>query len=157
MDDAKPVPELAISRLARDVARNLVPLNEILQNSQISPDQYEAMVSHPFFQSRLQEELNSWNGDVRTRVAAKAATLIEDSLIEVYELIHDRSQPMPAKIEALKFAARLAAMDEGAVRTSTEDNRVTINISIGDKTLSFDKVRDNSKIVDAEVTDVVTT
>lgn len=146
--------ELVISRLARDVARNLIPLDQILRNSQISPKQYEQVVAHPFFKNRLEEELNAWAGDVRTRVQAKAATLIEESLDEVYLLVHDKAQPMNHKIEALKWAARLAAMEDGAKEGVAD--KVVININLGgDRTLTFAKeVIPEPKIIEgtAEVT-----
>lgn len=130
--------EFTISRLARDVARNLIPLDQILKSSQISPSQYEQVVAHPFFRSRLEEELNAWNGDVRTRVQAKAATLIEESLDEIFLLVHDRAVPLNHKIDALKFAARLAAMEDGA--KEGPGDRVVININLGDdRKLTFDK------------------
>lgn len=133
------VSELAISHLARDVAQGLIPLNKILENSRITPAQFDRIVEHPFFKSRLEEEVNRWSGDVRARVQAKAATLIEESLDEVYFLVHDRAQPLNHKIDALKWAARLAAMEDGGKNT-TDTDKVVININIGDdRRLTFEK------------------
>lgn len=133
------ISELSISQLARDVAQGLIPLQKILENARMTPAQFDKIVEHPFFKSRLEEEANRWSGDVRARVQAKAATLIEESLDEVYMLVHDRAQPLNHKIDALKFAARLAAMEDGG-KNVTDTDKVTININIGeDRRITFEK------------------
>ena len=148
------MPELAavlgdvlISRLAREVARNLVPIERIQENYKITQAQFEDILLTPFFQTRLAEELELWNASdsssITKRIGAKAATMIEESLTEVYALIHDRLQPMPAKIEALKWASRMAGIGEGSanVKGSPDDKGVKITINIGDRTIAFDKER----------------
>jgi hypothetical protein len=133
------VSKLTISHLARDVAQGLVPLNTILARAHLTADQFDQITSHPFFKNRLEEELEAWSGDVRSRVQAKAATLIEESLDEIFLLVHDRTQPLNHKIDALKFAARLAAMEDGSKNADASD-KVVININLGDNNkLSFEK------------------
>lgn len=135
-----------ISQLAREVARNLVPVTRVCANYKISPEQFDKVVNTPFFQTRLAEEVDIWNASdtnsITKRIGAKAATMIEESLAEVYALIHDRLQPMPAKIEALKWAARMAGIgDNPNVRGNSDDRGVRITINIGEKRIEFDKER----------------
>ena len=150
--------ELLISQLAREIAREIIPYDAILKKFKLDTQTYERVFDMPFFQRRLEEELAVWNGSdstsIRARVAAKAATVIEESLMEVYDLIHDKSQPLSGKVEALKFAARLASMGEGNQVDTSE--KIIFNISIGGSTLKFETQRD-PKVIDGEVTEAVDT
>lgn len=153
------VDEVTISQLAREVARDILPTDAVLKRFNLTTQTYETIVDLPFFQRRLEEELAIWNGSdsysIRQRVAAKAATLIEESLIEVFDLIHDKDQPMSGKVEALKFVARLAAMDQGAVRQDDgpSDSKVVINISFNGEKATFTK--EKAPLLDVTPTAVV--
>jgi hypothetical protein len=142
------VNEVTISQLAREIARDIMPTDAVLKKFRLDTETYEKIFDLPYFQRRLEEELAVWNGSdagsIRSRIAAKAATVIEESLVEVFDLIHDKAQPLSGKVEALKFAARLASMGDGAV-TQDADGRVVINISFGSEKITFEK----EKMIDA--------
>src|SRR5215467_15903401 len=107
-----------ISMLAREVARDIRPLDQILKLFNLSAQDFEYLIEVPFFQTRLREETLLWNAtdapSIAERIKAKAGTLVEDCLLEVYALIHDPNQPMSAKVEALKWAARMAGVSDVA-------------------------------------------
>jgi hypothetical protein len=138
------VNDTLISQLAREIARNILPTDTVLKKFKLDTKTYERVFDLPYFQRRLEEELSVWNGSdvhsIRTRIAAKAATVIEESMIEVYDLIHDKSQPLSGKVEMLKHCARLANMEGGAA-LSDADAQVVINISFGGNTMTFEKER----------------
>lgn len=145
--NAEPLPpvntELLASRLAREVARDLVPIETILDRLKIDEDEYQRILRHPMFQQRLQEEIDVWGVStpraITERISAKAATMIEESLIEVYTLIHDKNQPMSAKIEALKWASKLAGVGEREAKDLMPGERIRFNIFIGDKKVEIEK------------------
>lgn len=147
--------ELLASRLAREVARDLIPVGQICERYKIDDDTYERVIRHPIFHTRLQEELDIWNAStpraITERISAKSATMIEESLIEVYELIHDKNQPMSAKIEALKWASKLAGVGEREAKDLLPGERIRFNIFIGDKKVSFEKEPDPKVIEGAAV------
>ena len=144
-----------ISRLAREIARDIKPMDEILKQFGLSAEQFDAVADSGFFQTRLNEETQLWNASdpysVAKRIETKAATMIEDCLLEVYALIHDRAQPMAAKIEALKWAARMAGLGETAKGGADTGAGVKITINLGREKLEFDK----EKRLHEGVTDVV--
>jgi hypothetical protein len=146
--------EVTISQLAREIAREIVPFDAILKKFKLDTQTYDRVFDMPFFQRRLEEELAVWNGSdsgsIKARVAAKAATVIEESLMEVFDLVHDKSQPLSGKVEALKFAAKLASMGEGAQTDPGE--KVIFNISIGNTQLTFEAQRD-PKVIEGEAID----
>lgn len=147
LEENNPLPlntELLASRLAREVARDLVPLDTILERFKLSEDDYQRIIKHPLFAQRLQEEVDIWAAStpmaIVERIGAKAATMIEESLVEVYSLIHDKSQPMSAKIEALKWASRISGIGERESAVAQPlGERVKFNIYIGDRKVEFEK------------------
>ena len=147
--------ELLISRLAREIARNLVPLNEICERYKLDEDEYQRILRHPMFKQRLEEELDVWNAStpkaIVERISSKAATMIEESLVEIYNLIHDRGQPMAPKIEALKWAARMAGVGDKDTTGQTLGERVRFNIYIGSEKVSFDKEAADAKLIEGAV------
>ena len=135
--------ELLASRLAREVARDPVPIEQICERYQIDDEQYQRIIHHPMFQQRLQEELDIWNAStpraITERISAKAATMIEESIVEVYELIHDKNQPMVAKVKALEWASRLAGVGQQESKDLLPGERVNFHIYIGDKKIELEK------------------
>lgn len=149
--EAPPVnTELLASRLAREIARDLVPLDTILERYKIDEEEYQRILRHPMFQQRLQEELDVWGAStpraITERISAKAATMIEESLIEVYALVHDKAQPMAPKIEALKWASKLAGVGERETKDLMPGERIRFNIFIGDKKVSIEKEAETKTI-----------
>ena len=152
--------DVLISRMAREVARNLVPITRIKTIYKLTQDQFDQVVSTPFFQMRLLEEQAIWNAsDANSgvkRISAKSATMVEESLPELYRLIHDQLQPMTAKIDALKNLARWAGIGENAnVKGSADDAKVRITINVGGQKMEFDKEKVlQPPVIDAEVVDL---
>lgn len=142
--------ELLASRLAREVARDLVPVEQVCERYKISDATYERILRNPMFQQRLQEEIDIWNAStpraITERISAKSATMIEESLVEIYELIHDKNQPMVAKVKALEWASRLAGVGVQESKDLLPGERVRFNIFIGDKKVSIEKEAEQKTI-----------
>jgi hypothetical protein len=124
-----------------------VPVTRIREAYKLTQEEFDEIVETPFFQRRLIEELDLWNssdaGNIVKRIGAKSATMVEESLPEIFALIHDKVQPMQAKIDALKTVSRWAGIgnENPNVRGSPDDTGVKITINIGDQKLSFEKER----------------
>lgn len=145
--------ETMASRLAREIARNLVPLGTIKERYRIDEDDYQRLVGSTFFKLRLEEELELWGAStpkaINERITAKSATMIEESLPEIFDLIHDKKQPMAAKIEALKWASSVAGLiKKGEGREVGPGERVRFNIFIGEKQVSFEKSLEEPKVIE---------
>jgi len=142
-DDNRYAIETLASKLAREIARDLVPLNRIQERYRINEDEYQNIVGSSFFKLRLEEELELWNAStpkaIQERIVAKNLTMIEESIPEVWDLIHDKKQPMSAKIDALKWASSVAGLIKRDTGSGDPAERVRFNIYIGDKQQSFDK------------------
>ena len=92
--------------MAREIARDIYPPREIRVRYKLTEEEFDRITTSTFFQTRLKEELDLWNASdaksIAVRIGTKAATMIEECLIEVYALVHDKSQPMAAKVSALQ-------------------------------------------------------
>ena len=155
---ARELTEVDLSRLAREVARQLKPLELVLEQLQITPGQWERIQTNPIFTTRLGEEAAVWSTstrqNIRERVGIKAAVMIEELLIEAVGIVQDPGIPGAARIQALQFLAKMGELGEKAELRDDGSGRVTININLGSEKLRFDK-ESEARVVDAHlVTDV---
>lgn len=155
------VNDAVISAVAREVARDIYPLDMIRERYKLNHDDFDRIVSTQMFQQRLAEEVDIWNASdaksVVGRIQAKAATMIEDALIEASVLIHDKAQPMSAKVEMLKWASRMAGVDANPSAKATNQEKLVININIGDQKLSYEKQLLPPQVIEGDATTVVLT
>lgn len=147
-----------ISRLAREMARDIKELPEILAQFKLDADQFDVVANNGFFQQRLNEEIQLWNASdplsINKRIEVKASTMIEDLLLEAYALICDRAQPMQAKVEMLKWIARLAGLGENRP-AGDGSGGVKITINLGQQALQFDKEKKlPERVIDGTVVDL---
>jgi len=135
--------EVDLSRLAREIARQLKPLEMVLEQLQISPAAWEKIQTNPIFATRLGEEAAVWSistrQNIRERVSTKAAVMIEELLLEAVGIVQDHEIPGAARIQALQFLAKMGDLGEKATLSDDGSGRVTININLGQEKLRFDK------------------
>lgn len=152
--------EVLVSRIAREVARDLSPVDMIRLKFGLSEEDYTRLIRSPIFKTRLEEELAVWNASdalsVAERIKVKAGTMIEESLLEVYEMIHDKNQPMVGKIRALEWASRISGLGESERMgppgmTSGGGSGINFNIYIGGEKQSFTVASEQPKIIEGEV------
>ncbi len=143
--------QIDIMRLAREISRELKPLEAVLADMHITADQFERLKDNPIFHFHLTEEAGLWAAttkeNLRNRIAVKAAFAVDELMKEAIDLVQDKKLGGEARIKALQFLAKLGQLDGNQMTKDDGSGRVTINIMMGDKKLSFDK--DNQpKIVD---------
>jgi hypothetical protein len=164
MADAPVLHDAMISRLAREVARQITPIPNIIKTFGLDQETFDKLVDTTIFQTRLTEEAAIWNAtdalSISKRISAKAATLIEELLIDAYQMIQDPEQPMSAKVEMLKWASRLAGLtDNPNIKGGGpgEDARVKITINIGGNKLEFDKEKLPERVIQGDVVNLTPT
>lgn len=145
--------EINISRLAREIARDLRPLEMTLEMMKISSEQWERIQHNPIFSTRLIEEAQVWAAStkmgIRDRIATKAAAAVEELLMEAIGMVQDNDLPGVARVQALQFLAKLGQLGDGSTPKDDGSGRVQINILIGGKKVSFEKDTD-PKIVEGQ-------
>lgn len=129
-------------RLARDLAIQLRTPDEIREAYKMTHAEFDALLTNPHFIDILTSERTAWlsANNTHERVKIKAATLVEEWLPELYERMNDPREPLNAKIEAGKLAARLAGMGLTNAQVEGVREKFSININIGtDSTLKVEK------------------
>jgi hypothetical protein len=134
--------DIAMLRLAREIAMDVHPIEEILTTHGIDQPYWEALNSSPIFQSVLKSAVEEWQSATNTseRVKLKSMVFVEEALPEFYARAHDPKEPLAAKTEVLTTIARLAGMGVNGVDNATAGERMTVTINLGaDKQLKIEK------------------
>ena len=119
-------------QLAMDLVAKLKPPAEVLAKYDLTVEQLAALAETPQFRLRLKEAKVAWNSDDNApeRIRQKATTLVEDSLITVYQMIHDDSLSATAKLDSFRTLAKMAGVG-GDARTEGSGARFSVSIDLG--------------------------
>jgi len=120
--------------LAREIAMNILPLPHVLSKLGLTHLDLELVKTHPRFIHLLEQMSAEWGSTLNTseRVKVKSQALIEDSLPEVYHLLHDRKESFAAKVEALKMLRQLGGLADRDVGSAGAFEHFRLEIHIGD-------------------------
>lgn len=130
------------SRLAMELAIEISDLPEILQRYQLTPAQLKDKFANPQFRAMVKEARITWRSDlsIKERIRVKSMALVEDSILELYSLFHDKDIAVPARMDAFKALSRVATTDapdkDGAV--AGERVHISINIPGAEKPITYD-------------------
>lgn len=132
------------SKLALEIAAELSPAHEVIQRYGLSTSEFALVASTPKFRQLYKEARAYWGSDsnAKERIQAKATMLVEDSMLEMFAIIHNKTLAPAARIDSFKTLSKMArtsgdAKDEGAAVGS----QFSITIDLGGSNA------DNQKIV----------
>ncbi len=149
-----PLTEVDISRLAREIARNLKPLELVLEAHSIDSEQWERIKTNEIFNVRLAEEAAVWSAttkdNLRNRIATKAAIAVEELLLQAIDMVSDPKIGGEARIKALQFLAKMGQLDAAQMTRDDSSGRVNINIFLGNRKLQFDKETNSMTTIEHE-------
>lgn len=132
---------LDLSSLAREIAKDLRPLDEILAVHGVTEEQFEDIRIDPRFDRLLQSLIAEWSAAENTaqRVAVKSAALVEEALPVLYRDIVDSRIPLAQRVEGLKLASRLGKLGENDGVKEGAGSGFSIKIILGeDRALTVD-------------------
>lgn len=144
--------DVTLVKLARELAMEIHPLEDILKAHQIEPELWGIIQENHRFQALLDTETAQWNGALNTseRVKIKAAALIEEWLPEANMRVHDKHEPLSAKTDLAKLIRDLAGFSRSGMSVENGGERFSVTINLGaDAQLKFEKQLP-PKIIDAE-------
>lgn len=120
------------NQLIADLVAKLRKPEDILRQYGLTKDDLVAKTRNPEWASRYREMSATWNSDqnLRERIRAKAAYLLEDSLVPLFNIIRG-SGTHTAKLEAIEKLIKISTVahvpkDEGTV---AEKARISIFIA----------------------------
>lgn len=128
--------------LAREIARDIQPLQSILEARQIDANEWERIQANPHFQRVLSSEVEAWQSatNVGERVRLKALHFVEEALPEFFQRAHDSRETLNAKTEVLKTITRLAGIGNSTVDGAAIGEKFSVTINLGaDQTLKIEK------------------
>jgi len=128
--------------LAREIAMDIRPLEDILNQLGIGPARYDEIRTSPTFQRYLRSAVEEWNSAINTaeRVKIKSMVMVEAALPEFYARLHDQRESLAAKTELLKAVSRLGNLGNAAPGGGGTGEKLVVNINLGaDRTLRFER------------------
>lgn len=134
--------DIMLLKLAREIAMDIRPLEDILETHQITPEKWENIKENPHFQAVLRGAIEDWQaaGNTAERVKLKSLAFVEEALPEFYARAHDPKEPLNAKIEVLKTVSKFAGVGVSQFDASAPGERFSVTINLGaDHSLKIEK------------------
>ncbi len=122
------------ARLIWDLVSNMRKKSDILASYGLTITDLQAKAQNGLFASAYREAEKIWNSDmnIQQRIRLKAAFLVEDSMLTVFNVIKQEGIGINAKLEAFEKLMKLSTVTnvpkEGQ---ATERHNITINIGAG--------------------------
>lgn len=132
--DLLPPPDEALwRRLAREVAKDIVPIDEILKHFAVTKQAWAFIFPSPIFQRMLTAEIEQWNSADGTmdRVKLKALVMIEEVLPEMFAKMLDPRENLTAKTEVFKNIAKIAEVGQTSTPVGAGGERFSVTINLG--------------------------
>jgi hypothetical protein len=140
--------EATMARLAREIAMNIRPVADILDDYGLDETSFYDVSKNPFFIKARDQFAIEWNATTSAtdRVRAVSAAYLEQALPHLARRMMQAEEPLPAVVEAAKLFGRNAGLGEPKLdRTSSERFNIVINLgadSQGNPVIErFDKSR----------------
>lgn len=127
--------DLDLVRLAREIAMDILPIEMILKQYDISDETWAKLQLNTKFMVLLGGEVEAWSSASNTyeRVKLKSASMLEEWLPCLMTRMSDDDEALPAVIEAGKMLARIAGLGNSDQPAGVTGERFVINISMGPK------------------------
>lgn len=148
-----------LSRLAYEIAKDLLPVSQILALYKITEEEFnERIVDNPVFMTFFAEARSVWgsSSNAQQRIAAKAGIQLEQWLVEADRLLHDPNSPMAPKVELAKYLGRIAGVEAVHAERRAEvagDSRTTVVINLGHARQVIEKER--TPVLEADFAEVL--
>ena len=122
------------NQLIADLVANLKPKKDVLKRYGLTEDDLVARTRNPEWQSRYRQMSAIWNSDqnLKERIRAKAAYLLEDSLVPLFRIISG-SGTHAAKLQAIDQLTKISGVAHNPKDEAPAGggSRITINIGGG--------------------------
>lgn len=124
--------DVIMLKLARELAMDMRPVEDILATHEVTSDQWDDIANHPVFQGYLRGALEEWQSATNTqeRVRMKSLAFVEEALPEFFARAHDPKETLTAKIEVLKTISKFAGVG-GTVDGAIAGERMVVTINLG--------------------------
>lgn len=128
--------------LAREIAMDIRPLEQILDVCGISEDEFELIKTKGSFQRYVRSASEQWHSALNAaeRVKIKSLSMVEESLPEFFMRMHDQNETLSSKVELLKTVARFAGVGVNPNFENGGGEKMVVTINLGaDQQLRIEK------------------
>jgi hypothetical protein len=135
MQPATPIVNQPDTRLAWELVAQIAPLPDIMRRWSMTYDELKHKLRDPLFRSMVQETKKIWKSELNTkeRIRIKSQLLVEDSLLDIYQIVSNDQLSPQARVDAFEKLAKIGDLTEKDKKDSTGE-RVTIQINLGPST-----------------------
>lgn len=119
------------ARLIWDLVANIRPHSDVLATYGISKTELAQKAQNGLFASAYREAERLWKSDmnIQQRIRLKAAFLLEDSLLSLFNIIRADAMPVNAKLEAIEKLVKISTVANVPKEAAAgEKHNITINI-----------------------------
>lgn len=122
------------SRLAIELAVQIRPVAELLVHYNLSRAELVTKLKDHMFRDMVKQAKTLWHSDlsIKERIRLKSQVLVEDSLLSIFQIIHDANNAIPAKLDAFKQLSRVAEVESPERSRGDTGSRFTVQINLGD-------------------------
>jgi hypothetical protein len=123
--------ERLLVSLTREIAIDMLPLEDILKAHGVTPEQFETLTKSPRYRELLVAQTAAWASahNVEERIRLKTQHMLEMSLPEMFERLHDRTEGLTgAKVELFKALQKGSGVGLQAEGGGAEKVQITINM-----------------------------
>jgi len=127
------ISEHILIKLAREIAMDIQPIDNILRDNGVDGDQWENIQSNTRFRMLLETETSAWGSALNTqeRLRLKSAAALEEWLPELFTRMNDRNENLNAKVEAGKLISRWAGVGGTGTQTVEGGEKFSVTINLG--------------------------
>lgn len=131
---ATPIVNQPDTRLAWELVAQISPVPDILRRWSMSFDDLKNKLRDPLFKSMVTETKKIWKSELNTkeRIRIKSQLLVEDSLLDIYQIVSNNQLSPQARVDAFEKLAKIGDLTEKDKKDSVGE-RVTITINLGDQ------------------------
>jgi len=119
--------------LAHDLACKLLPVSAVLEKYKLDSARLKTIIATSQFKVLYDEAKARWDKDTNTedRIRSKSAMLVEDSLLEVYSILHHQDTSNSSKLESFKQLTTVADLGPKRAKDGEKSShRTTITINV---------------------------
>lgn len=119
------------ARLIWDLVSNIRTPTKVLESYGLTLTDFKLKAQNAMFASAYREAERVWKSDmnIQTRIRLKAAFLLEDSLLTLFNIIRQEGIGVNAKLEAIEQLTKISTVaNVPKENAQTEKHNITINI-----------------------------
>ena len=127
------------AKLALELVSNLRPRSEVAAAYGYDTAQLKAKIANDSFRAILLEAKRLWSADTnsRDRARLKAGMLVEDSLLDIYEIVTDRNATPAVRNQSFQNLAKVAGLDQPNKHSDAGGLRIVFNMPDGVQEVSL--------------------